>query len=102
MEILDEVEEAERGPYCGAIGFFRGPRELELSIAIRTGVAAGDRLLYQAGGGIVADSDAEREWEETELKIAALRRALETRDREAERGDSARTLPEAMEARSER
>jgi para-aminobenzoate synthetase component 1 len=77
MEILAEVEETPRGPYTGAIGFFNGAERLELSIAIRTAVAAGRRLLCQAGGGIVADSDADREWNETELKLAALRRALE-------------------------
>jgi aminodeoxychorismate synthase component I len=76
MEILAEVEEHPRGPYTGAIGLFNGSEKLELSIAIRTAIAAGDRLLCQAGGGIVADSDADREWNETELKLAALRRAL--------------------------
>jgi para-aminobenzoate synthetase component I len=78
MEILAEVETDPRGPYTGAIGFFNGGEQLELSIAIRTAVAAGGRLLCQAGGGIVADSDADREWNETELKLAAMRRALET------------------------
>jgi para-aminobenzoate synthetase component 1 len=78
MEILAEVEDYARGPYTGAIGFFNGSDKLELSIAIRTAIAADGRLLCQAGGGIVADSDADREWNETELKLAALRRALDT------------------------
>ncbi|HEY2776073.1 MAG TPA: aminodeoxychorismate synthase component I [Candidatus Binatia bacterium] len=76
MEILAEVEDGERGPYTGAIGCFNGSDRLSLSIAIRTAVTAGNQLLYAAGGGIVADSDAEREWEETEIKIGALRAAL--------------------------
>jgi len=76
MEILAEIEAAERGPYTGAIGFFNGSEEVELSIAIRTALAAGSRVLYSTGGGIVADSDPDREWEETELKVEALRRAL--------------------------
>jgi anthranilate/para-aminobenzoate synthase component I len=76
MEILAGVEDGERGPYCGAIGFFHGARKVELSIAIRTAVASGGRALYSTGGGIVADSDPGREWDETELKVEALRRAL--------------------------
>jgi len=77
MEILHEVEAVERGPYTGAIGFFNGPEELELSIAIRTAIASGGRALYSTGGGIVADSDPEREWEETETKLSAFRAAVE-------------------------
>ena len=76
MEILREVEGTERGVYTGAIGFFNGTGQIELSIAIRTAVTSADRLLYSTGGGIVADSDPDREWEETEVKLAALVTAL--------------------------
>lgn len=76
MEILAEVEAVERGPYTGAIGFFNGGDQIELSIAIRTALAAGGRVLYATGGGIVADSDPDREWDETELKLAALHATL--------------------------
>jgi len=76
IEILLEVEDFERGPYTGAIGFFNGGDEFELSIAIRTALVAGGRVLYSTGGGIVADSDPDREWDETELKLAALRTTL--------------------------
>lgn len=76
MELLAEVEESRRGPYCGAIGFFNGCRSFELSIAIRTAVTCRGRAAYSAGGGIVADSDCEREWEETEIKAAAFRACL--------------------------
>jgi anthranilate/para-aminobenzoate synthase component I len=82
MEILAEVEAEARGPYTGAIGFFNGGDQLELSIAIRTAIAAGGRVLCQAGGGIVADSDPDLEWNETEVKLSALRRALERTDGE--------------------
>jgi anthranilate/para-aminobenzoate synthase component I len=76
MELLEDLETTERGPYTGAIGFFNGNDSLELSIAIRTAVASGNRALYATGGGVVADSDVDREWNETEWKVAALRRAL--------------------------
>lgn len=76
MEILAEVEDDERGPYTGAIGFFDGERHADLSIAIRTALWSGGRMLYATGGGIVADSEAGREWDETELKVDALRRSL--------------------------
>jgi anthranilate/para-aminobenzoate synthase component I len=99
MEILAEVEDHARGPYTGAIGFFNGSEKLELSIAIRTAIAADSRLLCQAGGGIVADSDADREWNETELKLAALRRALDTAPArsagETPTGDAAQLLRKA-------
>ena len=79
MQILREVEETERGPYTGAIGFFHGAEQLELSIAIRTAIVSEGRGLSFAGGGIVADSDPDREWNETELKLAAFREALAER-----------------------
>lgn len=76
MELLAEVEDQPRGPYTGAIGYFCGSERFELAIAIRTAVVAGGVALYSSGGGIVADSDLDREWEETETKLAAWRRAL--------------------------
>jgi para-aminobenzoate synthetase component I len=76
MEIIDELEPAHRGPYCGALGFF-GPRgALELAIAIRIGVIAGQELRVHVGGGIVADSDPAAELEETHLKAAGWIAAL--------------------------
>ena len=79
MEILAEVEAATRGPYTGSIGFFNGGDRIELSIAIRTAVMSRGRAMYSTGGGIVADSDPDREWDETELKLDAFRRAIEAR-----------------------
>lgn len=76
MEIIAELEAAPRGPYTGAFGLFDPAGDLELALAIRTAVVTGDRLHYHAGGGIVADSDPERELAETWTKTAALRLAL--------------------------
>jgi para-aminobenzoate synthetase component 1 len=76
MEIIDELELVARGPYTGAIGYLGGRGELELSIAIRTAVLAGGQLSLHVGGGVVADSTAGRELEETEEKAAAWRRCL--------------------------
>jgi para-aminobenzoate synthetase component 1 len=72
MEIIAEVEQAARGVYTGAIGFFNGPRSLELSIAIRTAIATADAVHYSTGGGIVADSRVDGEWEETVTKARAF------------------------------
>jgi para-aminobenzoate synthetase component 1 len=83
MEIIDELEPARRGPYCGALGYFGPHGAMELAIAIRIGVIAGHELRVHVGGGIVADSDPATELAETELKaagwIAALARLGERR-----------------------
>ncbi len=76
MEIIAEVEPHERGVYTGAIGCFNGERSVELNIAIRTAVAAGNRIVYFAGGGIVADSVAAAEYRETETKALAFIESL--------------------------
>ena len=75
MQIIDELEPARRGPYCGALGYF-GPGQLDLAIAIRTGVLTASELRVHVGGGIVADSDPRAELAETEDKLAGWRRAL--------------------------
>ena len=73
MEIIDELEPVRRGPYGGAVGYFGyGGREMDTAIAIRTLVAAGGHAYVQAGAGVVADSVAAREYEETLNKAAAL------------------------------
>ena len=77
MEIIDELEPTRRGPYAGAVGYFSYNGNADFAITIRTLVANGDRATIQAGGGIVADSDPEKEWYETEHKAAALMKALE-------------------------
>ncbi len=77
MEIIRELEQAPRGIYCGAIGWLGYNGESSLSIAIRTLVRSGDHLVYQVGAGIVADSDPEKEYEETLHKAAGIRLAIE-------------------------
>ena len=65
MEIIDELEPNRRGLYTGAVGYFSRGGSSAFNIAIRTMLVEGDRVSYQVGGGIVADSDPEAEYEET-------------------------------------
>jgi para-aminobenzoate synthetase component 1 len=81
MEIIDELEPARRGPYCGAIGWMGEGGAFALAIAIRVAVLAGGELRLHVGGGIVADSDARAELQETEDKAAGWRAALSALDR---------------------
>ena len=76
MEIIDELEPHRREVYCGAIGYISAAGRMDMNIPIRTTVVADGNLRFYAGGGIVADSSPEGEFEETEVKIAAIRRAL--------------------------
>ena len=76
MEIIDELEHASRGPYAGAVGYFGFSGSMDLAITIRTLCQKGDMLYLQAGAGIVADSDPEKEWQETLNKGRALMRAV--------------------------
>jgi para-aminobenzoate synthetase component 1 len=72
MEIIDELEPTTRGVYTGAIGYLGIDGTVCLNIAIRTIIISGDRALVQTGGGIVADSDPQAEWDETITKARAL------------------------------
>ena len=72
MEIIDELEPTARSVYTGSIGWIGLNDDLCWNIAIRTILIAGQRATIQAGGGIVADSDAEAEWQETITKARAL------------------------------
>ncbi|KAB7742352.1 aminodeoxychorismate synthase component I [Parvibaculum sedimenti] len=76
MEIIAELEPTTRGPYCGAIGYLGFNGAMDTSIAIRTMVTKGDRITFQAGGGITADSDPATEYEETLTKARGMARAL--------------------------
>ena len=77
MEIIDELEPERRGPYAGAVGYVGwGAANLDTAIAIRSAVVRPDRVVVQAGAGIVADSDPTREFEETEAKAQAVLRAI--------------------------
>jgi anthranilate synthase component 1 len=77
MEIIEELEPDRRGVYGGCIGYFGANGEMDTCIALRTAVIK-DKVLYvQAGGGVVADSDPEAEYQETVNKARALLRAAE-------------------------
>lgn len=77
MEIIDELEPTRRGPYGGAIGYLSYSGDQDSCIYIRTILVRDGRAYVQAGGGIVADSTPEREFQETENKARALFRAIE-------------------------
>ncbi|WP_353170742.1 anthranilate synthase component I [Paracandidimonas soli] len=77
MEIIDELEPVRRGIYGGAAGYLSYGGEMDLAIAIRTGLIKDGMLYVQAAAGIVADSDPEKEWQETEAKARAVLRAAE-------------------------
>jgi len=77
MEIIEEIEPTRRGPYAGAVGYFSYNGNADFAITIRTLIANGDKAQIQVGAGIVADSDPEREWYETEHKAQALIKALQ-------------------------
>lgn len=77
MEIIDELEVENRGPYAGAVGYFGFSGNMDFCITIRTFVFEENTLWIQAGAGIVADSDPEKEYEETINKSMGLRRAVE-------------------------
>jgi len=77
MEIIAELEPTARGPYCGSVGFVGFDGSMDTSILIRTFTAGRGWLQFPVGGGIVADSDPEREYEETLHKAAGLLRALQ-------------------------
>jgi anthranilate synthase component 1 len=77
MEIIDELEPVKRGVYSGAVGYLGYLGDMDLAIAIRAAVLKDGLLHAQAAAGIVADSIAESEWNETNMKARALLRAAE-------------------------
>ncbi len=77
MEIIDELESEKRGVYAGAIGYFSANGGMDTCIALRTAVVMDGTMYVQAGGGIVADSDPDAEFEESCNKAKALIRAAE-------------------------
>ena len=81
MEIIEDLEPVRRGVYAGAVGHFDYHGDLDLAIAIRTLVYQGDRAHWGVGAGIVADSEPEREWEETRAKGRALWLAVQRAER---------------------
>ncbi len=81
MEIIEELEAARRGPYAGAVGYFGFSGNMDFCIAIRTLFQKGTKLYLQAGAGIVADSDPEREYQETLNKARGMMKAIEMAQR---------------------
>lgn len=77
IEILSSLESVRRGFYAGAVGYVEPDGDLDFCIAIRCALKKGNRWVLHAGAGIVHASDSEREWEETNEKLAAMRTVLE-------------------------
>jgi anthranilate synthase component 1 len=77
MEIIEEVEPERRGLYGGSVGYFDFHGNMDMCIAIRTLLVRGGRIHVQAGGGVVADSDPEKEYQETLYKARAALAAVE-------------------------
>lgn len=84
MEIIEELEPTRRGPYTGSAGYFGYNGSMDFNIIIRSFVLKRDRLYFQAGAGIVADSDPEREYFETLSKAKALFQSLDIDFKETE------------------
>ena len=83
MEIIDELEPIKRGVYSGAIGYLSWYGDMDTAIAIRTAVIQDQEIHVQAGDGIVYDSVAENEWQETMNKAKAVLRAAALADKPA-------------------
>ena len=77
IQILSGIEKAKRNFYAGAVGYIQSNGDLDFCIAIRCALKQGKTFTLQAGGGIVYDSEPEREWEETNEKLGALRAVIE-------------------------
>jgi para-aminobenzoate synthetase component 1 len=72
MEIIADLEPVARGPYCGALGYLGFGADMDTSVSIRVAVASGGRVVFHAGGAVVADSDPEAEYVETLDKARGL------------------------------
>mgnify|MGYP001579550191 FL=1 len=70
------MEGTKRGPYAGAVGYFGFGGNMDTCITIRTILKIGDKVYFQAGGGIVADSDPSTEYQETWNKMAGMDKAV--------------------------
>ena len=76
MEIISELEKSKRGPYSGVVGYFGFDGNFDSAITIRTVILDKDKAYVQAGAGIVADSEPDKEFEETENKAKGMLKAL--------------------------
>lgn len=94
MEILDELESFRRGPYTGSMGLWSASGDLDLNVLIRTAWRVGSLLAFQAGGGVVLDSDPSTEHAESVAKARAIHEAIAALAREAQDvGSTAGVLP---------
>ncbi len=75
MQLIDELEPVKRGVYSGAVGYLGFSGDMDMAIAIRTAIVKAGKLHVQAAAGVVADSDPQSEWQETQHKARALLRA---------------------------
>ncbi len=85
MQVISELEATQRGPYAGAVGYFSFNGNLDSCITLRTALLKAGRAYVQAGGGIVADSEARYEFNETVNKSQAMRKAIALANRFAPR-----------------
>ncbi|MFN3599630.1 MAG: anthranilate synthase component I [Aquificaceae bacterium] len=88
MQIIEELENQRRGIYAGSVGYISFEGNMDMAIAIRTAVVLGEEVYVQAGAGIVADSDPEKEWLETVNKAKALMKAVSMAESFKEQGQS--------------
>ncbi|MGX1196518.1 anthranilate synthase component I [Parvibaculum sp. MBR-TMA-1.3b-4.2] len=86
MEIIDELELEKRGAYAGCVGYFSAAGEMDTCIVLRTAIVKDEKMYVQAGGGVVADSSPEGEYQESVNKAKALFRAAEEAVRYASQG----------------
>ena len=77
MEIINQLEPSSRGIYAGCVGYFSGNGDMETCIVLRTAIVKNKNMYVQAGAGIVADSKASKEYDETVNKAKALFKAAE-------------------------
>ena len=82
MEIIEELEPTKRGPYAGCVGYFDFSGNMDMCITIRTIIFKGSKAYIQAGAGIVADSDPEKEYTETVNKAKGMFKAIEMAEQE--------------------
>ncbi len=82
MEIIEELEPTRRGPYAGAVGYFSYSGNMDTCITIRTLIIKDGKVYIQAGAGIVADSDPEKEYMETVNKAKGMFKAIEMAEKE--------------------
>ena len=76
MQLISQLEPTKRGPYSGAVGYFSFTGNMDTAISLRTMIVKDNIAYLQAGGGIVADSDIEKEYEETINKMSAMMAAI--------------------------